>query len=179
MSRNKRIALRGCLMALALVLSYLESLVPVFWAVPGIRLGIANIVTVYLLYTLGPADACFVTAGRLILSMLLFGNVTTLIYSLAGAVCSITVMLIARGLPFFSAMGVSILGGVFHNIGQTVAAAFLLSSGNILLILAVLLPVGAVAGAVIGFLSGILIRRVPLEEEAEDEEDEEDESDGA
>ncbi len=162
MRRNKRIALRGCLMALALVLSYLESLVPVFWAVPGIRLGIANIVTIYLLYTLGPADACFVTAGRLILSMLLFGNVTTLIYSALGAALSMTAMLIAKPVKAFSVTGVSILGGVFHNIGQTVAAAFLLSSGNLLFVLSVLLPVGALAGGVVGFLGGILIRRIPV-----------------
>ena len=163
MRNNKRIALRGCLIALALVLSYLESLVPVFWAFPGIRLGIANIVTVYALYTMGAADACFVTVGRLVLSMLLFGNVTTLIYSAAGAVCSMTVMLLARPLPYFSSTGVSILGGVFHNVGQTVAAAFLLSSGNLLLILTVLLPVGAVAGAVIGLLAGVLIKRIPMD----------------
>ena len=162
MRRNKKIALRGCLMALALVLSYLESLVPVFWAFPGIRLGIANIVTIYVLYTMGAADACFVTLGRLILSMLLFGNVTTFIYSLTGAALSMCAMLLARQLPHFSSMGVSILGGLFHNLGQVTVAAFLLASGNILFILSVLLPVGAVAGAVIGFLGGILIKRVPL-----------------
>ena len=162
MRRNKKIALRGCLMALALVLSYLESLVPVFWAFPGIRLGIANIVTIYVLYTMGAADACFVTIGRLILSMLLFGNVTSFIYSLTGAALSMCAMLLARKLPHFSSMGVSILGGVFHNLGQVIVAAFLLASGNILFILSVLLPVGAVAGAVIGFLGGILIKRVPI-----------------
>ena len=163
MRQNKRIALRGCLMALALVLSYLESLVPVFWAFPGIRLGLANIVTIFVLYQMGPIDAGFVTLGRIILSMLLFGNVTTLIYSLVGAVFSMTAMILAKPLKSFSAMGVSILGGSFHNIGQCVAAAFLLKSGSVMSILAVLLPVGAVAGAVIGFLAGVLIRRIPLE----------------
>ena len=114
------------------VLSYLESLVPVFYGIPGLRLGLANIVTVYTLYRLSAADACFVSAGRILLAALLFGNVTTMIYSLAGAVLSILVMILAKPIPKLSAMGVSILGGVFHNIGQVIVAAFLLKTGGIL-----------------------------------------------
>ena len=163
MSRNKRIAYRGCLLALALVLSYLESLIPVFYGIPGLRLGLANIVTVYTLYRLSALDACFVSVGRILLSVLLFGNVMTMIYSLAGAALSMGVMLLAKPIPKLSAMGVSVLGGLFHNVGQVVAAAFLFKTGGLLTILAVLLPVGAVAGAVIGILAGILIRRVPIE----------------
>ncbi len=174
MRRNQRIAYRGCLLALALVLSYLESLIPVFYGIPGIRLGLANIVTVYTLYRLSAADACFITVGRILLSALLFGNVTTMIYSLAGAAFSLGAMLLAKPFRCFSSMGVSILGGVFHNIGQLVAAAFLLKTGGILSFMTVLLPVGAVAGAVIGIVAGILIRRVPLE----DEEDSRGEEDG-
>ena len=87
----------------------------------------------------------------------------TMIYSLAGAALSMGVMLLAKPIPKLSAMGVSVLGGLFHNVGQVVAAAFLFKTGGLLTILAVLLPVGAVAGAVIGILAGILIRRVPIE----------------
>lgn len=165
MRKNQRIAYRGCLLALALVLSYLESLVPVFYGIPGLRLGLANIVTVYTLYRLSAADACFVSAGRILLAALLFGNVTTMIYSLAGAVLSILVMILAKPIPKLSAMGVSILGGIFHNIGQVIVAAFLLKTGGILTVLSVLLPVGAVTGAIIGVIAGILIRRVPPEDD--------------
>ena len=173
MSNNRRIAYRGCLLALALVLSYLESLIPVFYGIPGLRIGLANIVTVYALYNLGAIDACFISAGRILLSALLFGNVTTMLYSLAGAAFSLTVMLLAKPIPKLSSMGVSILGGLFHNIGQVVAAAFLLKTGGILSYLTVLLPVGAIAGALIGILAGILINRVPLEEDEDEDEDEE------
>ncbi len=171
MSNNRRIAYRGCLLALALVLSYLESLIPVFYGIPGIRIGLANIVTVYALYQLGAADAVFLAVGRILLSALLFGNVMTMLYSLAGAAFSLGVMLLARPIPKLSSMGVSVLGGVFHNIGQVAAAAFLLKTGGILGYLAVLLPVGAVAGALIGILAGVLIRRVPLDEDGESEDE--------
>ena len=165
MRPNQRIAYRGCLLALALVLSYLESLIPVFWGIPGIRLGLANIVTVYTLYRLGAADAVFISLGRILLSALLFGNVTTMIYSLAGAALSLGVMLLAKPIPKLGAMGISMLGGVFHNIGQCCAAAILLRTGGILTTLTILLPVGAVAGAVIGVVAGILIIRVPLDDD--------------
>ncbi len=164
MSRNKRIAYRGCLLALALILSWLESLIPVFYGIPGIRLGISNIVTVYTLYRLSAKDACFVSLGRILLSALLFGNVMTMIYSLAGAACSLIVMLPAKSIPKLSAMGVSVLGGLFHNVGQVVMAAFLFRTGGLMTILSVLLPIGAAAGAVIGILAGILIRRVPIDD---------------
>ncbi len=164
MSRNKRIAYRGCLLALALALSYLESLIPVFYGIPGLRIGLANVVTVYALYQLPLPDVCFIAGGRVVLSAILFGNVTVMIYSLAGALLSLAVMLLAKPLPWLSSMGVSILGGVFHNIGQTLVACFLLSSGGLLSILAVLLPVGAVTGTLVGILAGILIRKVPIGE---------------
>ena len=165
MSRNRKIAYRGCLLALALVLSFLESLVPVFFGVPGIRLGLANIVTVYTLYRLSAPDACFVTVARILLAALLFGNVTTMIYSLAGAALSLGVMLLAKRLPFISSMGVSILGGTFHNIGQLAAAAFLLNTKGVISFGTILLPVGALAGGVIGTVAGILIRKVPIGDE--------------
>ncbi len=171
MSRNRKIAYRGCLLALALVLSYLESLVPVFLGIPGIRLGLANIVTVYTLYRLSALDACFVTAARILLATLLFGNVTTMIYSLAGAAFSLGVMLLAKRLPFLSVMGVSILGGAFHNVGQLLAAALLLNAKGVISFAAILLPVGALAGGVIGVVAGVLIRKVPLGDEDEWEED--------
>jgi len=170
-SRNQKIAYRGCLLALALVLSFLESLIPVFFGVPGIRLGLANIVTVYTLYRLSAPDACFVTLARILLAALLFGNVTTMIYSLAGAALSLGVMLPAKRLPFLSSMGVSILGGAFHNVGQLLAAALILNAKGVLSFTAILLPVGALAGGVIGVAAGVLIRKVPIGDEEEEEDD--------
>ncbi len=160
MSKNKKIAYRGMLTALAMVLSYLESFIPVFAAVPGIKIGLANIVTIFALYRLGVMDAAVIGLIRIVLSALLFGNPVMIIYSHAGLILSIAAMTLAKCLPFFGMMGVSVVGGVFHNLGQLLAAAFMIRSVSILYYLGILLAVGAVAGAVIGVISGIILKRI-------------------
>ncbi len=161
-SRNRRIVYRGAFAALAMVLSYLESFIPVFAAVPGVRIGLANIVTVFAIYSLGFFDAVIISVIRIVLSALLFGNPVMIIYSLAGMALSVTAMFLARKLPFFGKTGVSIMGGVFHNLGQLLAAAFLVGSIRILYYLGILLTVGAVAGAVIGLLAGVILNKIKL-----------------
>ncbi len=159
-TKNRKIAYRGMLTALAMVLSYLESFIPVFAAVPGIKIGLANIVTVFAIVRLSIIDAAAIGVIRVVLSALLFGNPVMIIYSFAGLVLSIAVMALASKLPFFGTMGMSILGGVAHNLGQLLVAAFIVGNTSILYYLGILLVVGAVSGAVVGIMAGVLLKRV-------------------
>lgn len=160
MTKNKKIAYRGMLTALAMVLSYLESFIPVFAAVPGIKIGLANIVTVFAIVRLGIIDAAVIGLIRIALSALLFGNPVMIIYSLSGLALSIAVMALVSRLPFFGTMGMSILGGVAHNLGQILVAAFIVGNTSILYYLGILLVVGAVSGAVVGIMAGVMLRKV-------------------
>lgn len=158
MRKNRQIALRGALIALAMVLSYLESFIPLLIAVPGVKIGLANIVTLIALYKLGLKDAIMISIGRIILSSLLFGNLSMILYSLAGAALSLVAMKLAMGIQKLSVTGVSILGGVFHNLGQLLIAAILLQNGNIFYYLSVLFISGTLAGIGVGILTGILLK---------------------
>lgn len=160
MSKNKMTAMCGVFIALALVLSYLESLVPLNFAVPGVKLGLANLVTVVALYMLGLKPAILISIGRIILSGILFGNVTVIIYSLAGAGLSIVVMCIVRKIKIFSVTGISICGAIAHNIGQIAVAAFVMENANILYYMLILCITGAIAGTLIGVLASVVLRNI-------------------
>ncbi len=163
MSKNKRIAYRGVFIALGLVLSYIETFVPLTAIAPGIKIGLANIVTVYALYKMGTKDAIFISLGRIILSAVLFGGFVMAIYSLAGAFFSMTVMLILKKIPFFSILGVSIAAGVMHNFGQVLVAAFVLRNKSVMYYLGILIVSGCIAGTVVGIISARMINRIELE----------------
>lgn len=163
MSKNKRIAYRGVFIALGLVLSYIETFVPFTAIAPGIKIGLANIVTVFALYKMKTRDAVFISLGRIILSAVLFGSFVTAIYSLAGAFFSMTVMLILKKMPFFSVLGVSIAAGVMHNMGQIMIAAFVLKNKSIIYYLGILIISGCIAGTVVGIISARMINRIELE----------------
>lgn len=163
MSKNKRIAYRGVFIALGLVLSYIETFVPITAIAPGIKIGLANIVTVFALYKMKTRDAIFISLGRIILSAVLFGSFVTAIYSLAGAFFSMTVMLILKKMPFFSVLGVSIAAGVMHNVGQIMIAAFVLKNKSIIYYLGILIISGCIAGTVVGIISARMINRIELE----------------
>lgn len=160
MSKNKMTAMCGVFIALALVLSYLESLVPLNFAVPGVKLGLANLVTIVALYMLGLKPAILISIGRIILSGILFGNVTVIIYSLAGAGLSIVVMCIVRKIKIFSVTGISICGAIAHNIGQIAVAAFVMENANILYYMLILCITGAIAGTLIGVLASVVLRNI-------------------
>ena len=160
MSKNKMTAMCGVFIALALVLSYLESLVPLNFAVPGVKLGLANLVTIVALYMLGLKPAILISIGRIILSGILFGNVTVIIYSLAGAGLSIVVMCIVKKIKIFSVTGISICGAIAHNIGQIVVAAFVMENANILYYMLILCITGAIAGTLIGVLASVVLRNI-------------------
>lgn len=161
-SNNRIVALTGVFIALALVLSYLESLIPVFAAVPGIKLGIANIVTMLAMYKLGVKPAIVISVGRIVLSGILFGNLYVIIYSLAGGVLSICVMIILKKIKLFSVVGVSVAGAVAHNAGQIIVAVFLMENVNILYYLPVLIISGGIAGTMVGILTVYIIKNIRI-----------------
>lgn len=157
----RRITTAGILTAAAFILSYLEAVLPFSLGIPGVKLGLSHLVTVFALYRLTPWETVAITLVRVVLSALLFGNAASLAYSLAGALLSIAVMLLLCRLPVFSPIGVSVAGGICHNLGQLACAALLMSTVSLGWYLPVLLAAGCISGAVIGTVGGILIRRVP------------------
>lgn len=157
---NKLTALCGVFTSLAMILSYLESLVPITFAVPGIKLGLANIVTIIALHKLGLRPTIIISVGRIILSGILFGNVTVIVYSLAGAFFSILVMALVKLVKAFTVTGVSIAGAVAHNAGQLLVAVIVLENMNIMYYLLVLGIAGAIAGTLIGILASVIMRNI-------------------
>ena len=157
---GKQIAEYGLLIALAMVLSYVEFMIPFSVAVPGVKLGLANIVVVFALYRLGKTEAFVISILRVLLMTFMFGNAFALFYSLSGAILSFAVMLLLLKTKHFSHIGVGIGGGVSHNIGQILCAMVLLGTKQIAYYLPVLLVSGTIAGIAIGVIAGILINRV-------------------
>ena len=164
--RLRRLVTAGVLTAVAMILSWVEFLLPFSIGIPGVKLGLCHVVTLFALYTLSAWEAVAITAVRIFLTAALFGNANTLAYSLAGGFLSLLVMLLLlrprwRGRPIFSPMGVSVAGAVIHNIGQLCAAALLLQTAGVLSYLPVLLVSGIVTGAIVGGLSGAVYARAP------------------
>ena len=157
---TKKIALCGVLTALAMIFSYIESVIPVPIPVPGIKLGVANIAVITILYVLGVKEAIVINLLRIVLTSLLFGNVNSFLFSISGAALSLTIMIIMKKLDFFSCIGVSVCGGVTHNIGQIIAAVFIMGSEAIVFYLPVLIVSGVFTGVVIGVVSGIVAKHV-------------------
>lgn len=143
-----------------MVLSFLESLLPTFIPIPGVKLGLANVVTVFLLYSLGAPLALCVSVLRVLLSALLFGSVQTLAFSLSGALLSLLVMVLARKLPPIGVIGVSVLGGIGHNAGQIVAAILIMGTEKIVYYFIPLVISGTVAGVAVGILAGLIITKM-------------------
>lgn len=158
------ITLLGVSTAAAMVLSYVETLIPVSFAVPGVKLGLANLVTVFLLYKLGWKHAAAVSAVRVILTALLFGNAASLAYSAAGAALSLVIMELLFRLGVFSPVGVSMAGAVSHNAGQILMAIALTGTDKIAWWLPPLIISGAVTGLAIGAVGALLIKSIKIKE---------------
>lgn len=156
----KKTAYLGMLTALAFVFSYIEFLLPINLGVPGIKLGLANLVVIVALYTMNVRWAFTLSLVRILLTGLTFGNPASMIYSLAGGMLSLAIMIFAKKWKIFSVTGVSILGGVFHNIGQIVTAILVVETASLLYYLPVLILSGTIAGVLIGVLASILIRNL-------------------
>ena len=158
-SRNKA-AYLGVFLALALICSYVESLIPFYFGIPGVKLGLANLVTVVSLYTVGWPGTLLVNGVRILLTGILFGNTFSIAYSLAGAALSMLMMAICIRGGWFTMVGVSVIGGVAHNVGQLGIAAYVVHTMGVFSYLPVLLAAGTAAGALIGLLGGMVIRRI-------------------
>ena len=159
-NRVKSITSIGVLCALAIILSYIELLLPpIYAAVPGIKVGLPNIVIIYALYSLGVKKAAAISFIRLTISALLF-NPSTFIYSLAGAVLSLAVMALLKKSGKFSAIGVSIAGGVMHNLGQILVAIWLLETVEIGYYMFILAISGTLAGVFVGLAATFVINRL-------------------
>ena len=160
-SKTKKIAILGVLTSVALVLSYLEAIIPpIYSAVPGIKVGLPNIVIILILYRFGFKQAISVSLMRVFIVALLFGNAMTLAYSLSGAILSLLAMVLFRRIDKFSQVGVSIIGGVMHNLGQVLVAIVLLHSTLIGYYMLILTFTGTLAGVVVGIAGSLLIRRL-------------------
>ena len=157
---TKQLVTLSALIGVAMILSYIESMIPAFVAVPGVKIGLSNIATVFALYALGWPYAIIVSVVRVFLSALLFGNFVSLIYSLSGAALALTLMILLKKLDGFSAVGVSVAGGVGHNAGQIIAACIVMKNAAISLYIIPLVISGTIAGVVIGLAAGNLVERV-------------------
>ena len=161
-NKSKTISFLGLCTALALVLSYVEAMIPpVFPAVPGIKMGLPNIVLIFVLYRHGGAKALAVSLMRVVLVSILFGNGMAFLYSLAGAFLSMGVMVLLKRTNLLSTVGVSVAGGVAHNLGQVLMAMLLLETTELIYYLSVLSITGTMAGILIGLCGASLVRKIP------------------
>ena len=158
--KTRKLAILGMFVALAFVLSYIEFLLPLNIGIPGAKIGLANLVIMVALYTLGEKNAIALSIVRVVLVGLTFGNLSMMLYSLAGASLSLLVMLIAKKTGKFSMTGVSILGGVFHNVGQIIVAMLVLETSSLFYYLPFLIVVGTITGIVIGIVANLITVRV-------------------
>ena len=159
---KNNLAVFGVFVALAFMISYVESLIPFSVGIPGVKLGLANIVIVAALYLWGGREAFFLSVVRIFLSGFLFGNMFAILYSLAGSILSLAVMWLMKKSSRFSVVGVSIAGGVSHNIGQMAVASLLLPKAGLLYYFPFLLAAGVATGFLVGLVSGEIIRRLPV-----------------
>lgn len=157
--KTKNIALFGLMVALAFAFSYIESLIPFNFGIPGIKLGLANLVVVVALYTMKPSEAFFIAVARILLAGLTFGNAYSIAYSLCGGLLSFAVMLAVKKTRL-SVIGVSMLGGIVHNIGQLAMAALVMETLRIAYYLPVLIGAGLVTGLLIGIVAKLVVSRL-------------------
>ena len=159
--KTKRISFLALSTTLALILSFVESQIPALVAIPGIKVGLPNIVMVFLLYAVGWKETITVSFIRIVIVSILFGNIQSLTFSLAGAFLSLLCMISLKKLNWFSCITVSITGGIFHNVGQIIAACLWTNTAEIAFFyLPVLLISGTIAGAIIGIIAGIVVKRL-------------------
>lgn len=157
---TKKIAYTGMFTALAFVFSYIESLLPINLGIPGVKLGLANLVVIVALYLTSVKAACILSLVRIVLMGFTFGNPASMIYSLAGGALSLVVMVLAKKMKSFSVTGVSVLGGVSHNIGQILIAIVVVETTSLWYYLPILILSGTIAGVLIGILASVIIRHL-------------------
>lgn len=156
---TKKTAHFGLLIALAVVLGYVESLVPVYLGAPGVKLGLANLVTMISLYSMGVKETVIINGVRILFTGFTFGPPSIILFGAAGSFLSLVVMYVCKRYRLLGMVGISILGGVAHNIGQFLMASFVVHTFGVFSYLPVLLAAGTVAGALVGLLGGMILSR--------------------
>ena len=159
-NRRTKAAYLGVFTALALIFSYIETLIPFQICIPGVKLGLANLIIVIALYKMRVRDALALSVVRILLAGFLFANLFSIIYSLAGGVLSLAVMAFLKKRGTFSVIGVSVAGGVFHNIGQLLVAMFVVETFSVAYYVPVLLVAGVITGCLIGIVSNEMLKRL-------------------
>ena len=160
--KASKLSLLALSVSLAMILSFVESQIPAMVAIPGVKVGLANIVVVFALYKLGWKEAAVVSLTRVFLVGLLFGNGISILYSATGAVVSFAAMLLLKKAKVFSTMAVSVAGGVLHNLGQIAMACVIMGTDVLRYYAPFLILSGTLAGIVIGVLAAIMIRRIDV-----------------
>lgn len=157
---GRKAAYLGLFCAAAILLGYVETLIPVFTTVPGMKLGLPNLAVVSVLYLYSWREAALVSLVRIAVNGLLFGNLFSFSFSLAGGALSLLAMAAVKALGVFDHTGVSLIGGIAHNAGQIAVAAFLVDNVRVAYYFIPLVITGLVAGVLIGLLSGVLVHRL-------------------
>ena len=161
-NNTRRLTALALTVSFALILSFIESRIPAFVAIPGVKMGLANIAVIFTLYKFGIKEAAAVSLVRILLVSVLFGTPLSLLYSLAGGVLSLASMCLLKKLTPLSEIAVSVLGGVMHNIGQIIMASIVLGTNVVGYYLPFLLLSGTLAGIAVGIASALLIKKVDL-----------------
>ena len=160
MKKTSKLAIYGVLTALAIIFGYIELQLPAFFAVPGIKPGLTNIVVVVALYSLDDKSALFINFVRIAIVSMLFGTVIAFMFSVIGGLLSTTVMILLKKTDKFSSIGVSTAGGITHNIGQIIVAMFVTGTTNILWYLGILWLTGTISGLLVGLIGGIICKHI-------------------
>ena len=158
--KTKKVAFLGMCIALSMILSFVESQIPPLMAVPGVKVGLPNLVMVFMLYKIGAKETAIVSILRVILVGILFGTPLSMIYSLVGATLSLIGMIILKKTNLFAPVTVSVVGGILHNIGQIATACFVMETAQIAYYLPVLLISGTIAGIIIGIVAAMILKRL-------------------
>ncbi len=159
--RTKRLALSSMFAALALIFSYIEAMLPFSVGIPGVKLGIANLVVIIALYEMGLRYALTINVIRIFVAGLLFNGLFGAVYSLAGGLLSLLIMWLLKKTGLFSMIGVSMAGGVAHNMGQLLIASAIVSDLRMFLYFPVLMFSGIASGIAIGFVSCVIDKKLP------------------
>ncbi len=157
---QKKLANLGLFAAVAIIFGYVESLIPFFAGIPGMKLGLANLAVLFILEKYTWKEAALVSVIRIFIIGFMFGNLFSILYSLAGAALSLTVMTVMKKKSDFSILGISVAGGVSHNIGQLIIAMLIVNNASVFVYAPALLVAGVAAGVVIGGLTAELCKRV-------------------
>lgn len=157
---TKKLAMMGLFTALAMIFGYVEAILPISIGIPGVKLGLANIVIVFALYRLKPLEAFWINVARIVLVSFMFGNLSMMLYSLVGGALSFVVMALLKKSGKFGIYGISVAGGVFHNVGQLVVAMIALETMSMVYYGPVLLLSGLVTGLLIGITAQEVLKRI-------------------